>query len=69
MLAGDDHHETPDRMVLGWLHEVIGRTQTPRSAIDLLTDAAAVLDVTPWQLDHAIWTTQRGRRGRGRRSG
>ena len=28
----------------------------------LLTAAATALEVTPWQLDHAVWNHQRRRR-------
>ncbi|WP_051246372.1 hypothetical protein [Nocardioides halotolerans] len=60
MLSGDDDHIKPDRMVLGWLHQVLGRAVAPPEATALLSDAAAELRVTPWQLDHAVWNHRRG---------
>jgi hypothetical protein len=62
MLAGDDVHIKPDRMVLGWLRGVLGRDVAPAEAAALLTAAAAALGVTPWQVDHAVWNHQRRRR-------
>jgi hypothetical protein len=64
MLAGDDQHVKPDRMVLGWLAGVLHRTPAVPEATELVTAAASELGVTPWRLDHAIWAAQRSRRGR-----
>jgi hypothetical protein len=64
MLAGDDVHIKPDRMVLSWLRGVLGHTVSPPEATVLLTEAAAELGVTPWQLDHAVWNHQRRQRTR-----
>jgi hypothetical protein len=65
MLAGDDQHVKPDRMVLGWLAGVLHRTPAVPEATELVNAAASELGVTPWRLDHAIWAAQRSRRGRG----
>ncbi|MGW7083803.1 hypothetical protein ACWGH2_09930 [Streptomyces sp. NPDC054871] len=59
MLLGDDSLIKPDRMVLGWLRTVLHRTTTTSAAIQLVTEAAARLGCTPWELDHAIWEHQR----------
>lgn len=64
MVAGDDTHIKPDRMVLGWLLGVLGRRVSPVEAASLLTAAADALEVTPWQLDHAVWHYQRSRSSR-----
>jgi hypothetical protein len=64
MLAGDDHHVKPDRMVLRWLHNALGRMVTASEATGLLATAAVELGVTPWQFDHAIWNHQRRHRTR-----
>jgi hypothetical protein len=59
MLAGDDLHVKPDRMVIGWLGSVLDRRPEVREASALVVEAAEKLQVTPWELDHAIWTAQR----------
>ncbi|PKW10040.1 hypothetical protein SAMN05428944_2789 [Streptomyces sp. 1222.5] len=59
MLLGDDSRIKPDRMVLRWLQTVLQRTVTTVQAISILTEAAARLRCTPWELDHAIWESQR----------
>ncbi|MFE2532590.1 hypothetical protein [Streptomyces sp. NPDC059371] len=59
MLLGDDNRIKPDRMVLRWLQTVLQRTVTTVQAISILTEAAARLSYTPWELDHAIWNNQR----------
>ena len=64
MLCGDDGRIKPDRMVLRWLapHGV----RDPDVAQQLLIDVAAFLSdqgaskVTPWEVDHAIWSAARG---------
>jgi hypothetical protein len=61
MLAGDDHHIKPDRMILGWLKAQLGRPVSTAIARQLVTDVAHGLDHTPWALDHAIWRMQSGR--------
>ena len=65
MLAGSDTAIKPDRMVLGWLRQVLGRTPSVPEARELVDAAAGTLEVTPWQLDRAIWSAQRAivRRG------
>lgn len=59
MLAGSDDLIKPDRMVLGWLTGVLGRTPTAPEARTLLAQAASSLGVTAWQLDHAVWIAGR----------
>ncbi|MEW2287092.1 hypothetical protein [Streptomyces sp. NPDC047841] len=59
MLLGDDSRIKPDRMVLRWLQTVLQHTVTTAQAIELITEAAARLRCTPWELDHAIWESQR----------
>jgi hypothetical protein len=64
MLAGDDDHVKPDRMVVGWLTQVLGRPPSVPEAAALVEEAAKELGVTPWELDHAIWNAQRSTRTR-----
>ncbi|MFE5491926.1 hypothetical protein ACFQ7Z_18555 [Streptomyces virginiae] len=59
MLVGADDRIKPDRMILRWLEGVLHRRVTPPEATSLITAAAAQLACTPWELDHAIWKTQR----------
>lgn len=59
MLAGDDLHVKPDRMVIGWLGTVLDRKPDVLEASALVAEAAQKLGVTPWELDHAIWNAQR----------
>ncbi|HEV2778257.1 MAG TPA: hypothetical protein VGX25_02550 [Actinophytocola sp.] len=61
MLAGDDQHVKPDRMVLRWLTHHLGRDVDVPEARTLLTQIANHLGHTPWELDHAIWRHQSGR--------
>lgn len=65
MLAGSDDFIKPDRMILRFLQEAIGRTVTVREAPDLLRAATSQLQsrypqLTPRVLDHEIWKHQRG---------
>ncbi|MFG1637448.1 hypothetical protein ACGFKX_21705 [Pseudonocardia alni] len=63
MLAGDDRTIKPDRMVLRWMHATIGRTPGIDEARKLTGEVARQSGVTPWELDHAIWSaTTPGRR-------
>ena len=62
MLLGDDHVIKPDRMVLRWLAGVLGRRPTAADARAMIGAAAGELGCTPWELDHAVWRAQRGRR-------
>jgi hypothetical protein len=64
MLAGDDQHVKPDRMIVGWLTGVLGRAVAVREAIQLVTAAADDIGKSPWELDHAIWKAQRALGGR-----
>ncbi len=61
MLGGDDQHIKPDRMVLRWLSNHIGRAVGVPEARALLPQVADHLGCTPWELDHAIWRRQSGR--------
>jgi hypothetical protein len=61
MLVGSDDHIKPDRMVLGWLSDVLARQLGTVEARGLLAAAADRLGVTAWQVDHAIWEAQRRR--------
>lgn len=58
MLAGDDHHIKPDRMVLRWLTHHLHHPVSPAQARELITAAAQHTGYTSWELDHAIWRTQ-----------
>jgi hypothetical protein len=65
MLAGSEDLAKPDRMVLGFLSDALGRLVAMREATSLLQDAAAVLQrefphITPRLLDHEVWRFQRG---------
>ncbi|GLY44585.1 hypothetical protein Amsp01_106080 [Amycolatopsis sp. NBRC 101858] len=55
MLAGNDEQVKPDRKVLRWLSRHLGHEVDVPAARRLLAEAAAELDRTPWELDHAIW--------------
>lgn len=55
MTAGDDNNVKPDRHVLRWLGKALKRAVLVSEARELLVDAAGLLSVTPWVLDHAIW--------------
>jgi len=61
MVAGDDQHIKPDRMILRWLAAQLGHPVTTAAATLLVTDVAGQLGHTPWALDHAIWRAQSGR--------
>lgn len=61
MLAGDDQHIKPDRMVLRWMSKHLGRDVGVQAACALLPQIADHLGRTPWELDHAIWRRQSGR--------
>jgi hypothetical protein len=61
MLAGDDSHVKADRMVIRWVSRALDRTVTVKEAGHLVVETAAVLGVTPWVLDHAVWQAERTR--------
>jgi len=68
MLAGSDDLIKPDRMILAFLGEALGRLVSVSEAQDFLTAAAKQLRVnypnlTPRLLDHEIWKFQRDHRG------
>jgi hypothetical protein len=54
MLAGDDEHVKPDRMVLRWLTHHLERPIDPAQARKLIAATAQRTGRTPWELDHAI---------------
>jgi len=64
MLCGRDDLVKPDRMVLRWLARHGGPATVPE-ARDVLADAAKELTlrlgrlITPWMVDHAIWSAER----------
>jgi hypothetical protein len=58
MLAGDDEHVKPDRMVLRWLTRHLDRPVTPAEARELIAQTAKRTGYTPWELDHAIRRAQ-----------
>jgi hypothetical protein len=59
MLAGDDQHIKPDRMVLRWIARQLGRPVNVAEARELLVATAAAMEqTTPWELDHAVWRQQ-----------
>jgi hypothetical protein len=57
MLAGDDRHVKPDRMVLRWIARDL-RPVTVDEARELVVATADRLGCTPWELDHAIWRAE-----------
>jgi hypothetical protein len=57
MLAGDDQHVKPDRMVLRWIARHLRPVQVGE-ARELVVATAARLGWTPWELDHAIWRAE-----------
>jgi ATP-dependent helicase/nuclease subunit A len=66
MSVGDDQTVKPDRMVLGYLARY-GVRATAWEARTVLKELAEDLSspsrpVTPWMLDHAIWSAERGNR-------
>lgn len=67
MLAGSDDLIKPDRMILAFLGDAIGRIVSTSEAQDLLTAAVEQLNVkhpslTPRLLDYEIWKYQRNKR-------
>ena len=64
MLAGSDELIKPDRMVLRFLEDSLGRPVSPEEALRLVAGAVAELKahypaMTPRLLDHKIWEYQR----------
>jgi hypothetical protein len=64
MLAGDDQHVKPDRMVLRWIARRL-RPVSVDEARELVVTAANRLGCTRWELDHAIWRAEPRRPPRG----
>jgi hypothetical protein len=58
MLAGRQDVK-PDRMVIGFVADALGRRPTAAQAADAVHDAAGVLGVAVRTLDHRIWRYQR----------
>ena len=66
MLAGDDAGVKPDRMILGFLAERLGRPVSLDQAVSIVRALCrhpllAPFDLSPRRLDHAIWNWQRSR--------
>lgn len=61
MNTGQDHLVKPDRMVLRWLTEQLGRRIDVPTARRLLSELAARLGCTSWEVDRAIWLARSGR--------
>jgi hypothetical protein len=61
MLTGDDQNIKPDRMVLRWSSNHLGRAVSVPEARALLSEVANHLGCTPWELDNAIWRRQSGK--------
>jgi hypothetical protein len=61
MLTGDDQNIKPDRMVLRWSSNHLGRAVSVPEARALLPQIANHLGCTPWELDNAIWRRQSGK--------
>jgi hypothetical protein len=64
MLAGSDDLVKPDRMILGFLRDTLGRTIAPAAAGQVIRDAVGLLQqtfphLTPRLLDFEIWKFQR----------
>lgn len=70
MLTGDEDLVKPDRMVLAWLArhgvetDALGATLHLRLIAQHLT--ASGRPITPWEVDHAIWSAERLQRTVGR---
>lgn len=62
MTAGDDQGVKPDRHVLGWLTQKMGRTVGVSEARAVLAEIAGILNTTPWAVDHAIWASKARRK-------
>ncbi len=61
LLLSGDQEVKPDRMIVGFVGEALGRTPTPDAAANAITAAAAHLGVPLRALDHAAWRHQSGR--------
>jgi hypothetical protein len=66
MLAGTDGLVKPDRMILGFLRDVLGSTPSPADAQSILSGACSLLvgkfpNMNPRLLDNEIWKYQRAR--------
>jgi hypothetical protein len=57
MLGGDDQHIKSDRMVMRWLSNHLRRDVRVPEARALVRQGAHHLGQTPWELDHAICTS------------
>jgi len=66
MLAGSDQYSKPDRMVLGFIEDALGKRVDVNNASFLIKEASQHLEkeypnLTPRLLDHAIWNYQRSK--------
>ncbi len=64
MLAGTDDLIKPDRMILRFLEQVLGRKVSSQESLSILRTACAVLradcpGMTPRLLDYKVWEYQR----------
>ena len=64
MLAGDENFIKPDRMIIRFVEQCIGKSVNMDSATSLVIDAFNILlhdftDITLRMLDHEIWKYQR----------
>lgn len=57
MLLGIDGVK-PDRMIIRFIAETVGRTPTADEAVDLITAAAADVGLPATEVDHRIWASQ-----------
>lgn len=63
MLVGDDQGVKPDRMILRFLRRYVGDVSVSDARVLVTALAAELSDeasssVTPWMIDHAIWTAE-----------
>lgn len=74
MLVGDANQVKPDRMILRWLRAQGSEAQNPTAAAALLREVAEHLSaggrpMSAWEVDHAIWLTQKSQPRKRRGSG
>jgi hypothetical protein len=68
MLAGSDDLAKPDRMIIRFIEQAVGRKVSPDEAVTLIQSACNLINVkhpslNPKTLDHVIWEYQRSREG------
>jgi len=74
MLVGDESRVKPDRMVLRWLRAQGSEARDPATAAVVLREVADHLTAsgrptTPWEVDHAIWLSQKSQKSQSRKRG